>query len=162
MRAIILTNNKFDADRVFVKSVKDGIAKLCDCDGSVYSKKDIVGGQNFRDVEVIFSTWGMPKFSAREIEENFPNLKFLFYAAGSVQSFAKEFLERGVRVFSAWKLNAVPVVEYTVSAIVMANKGFFRMAKKGSPRGVKLNFLNKCAGNYNSNIGLLGCGSPNR
>lgn len=159
MKAIILTNNKADANRVFVQSVKDKISKSLDLDNKVHTKIDITNCNNFCDIEIIFSTWGMPTFTKEEIKQYFPSLKYLFYAAGSVQGFAKEFLECGVRVFSAWRFNAIPVVEYTVSAIIMANKGFFRMVKKGAPRPIKLLYLNKTAGNYNSNVGLLGCGS---
>lgn len=159
MKAIILTNNTFDANRVFVSEVKQKISAFCDLYDKVLSKKDILDKKNFDDVQIIFSTWGMPNFSKEEISEYFPNLKYLFYAAGSVQTFAEEFLQSGVRVFSAWRLNAIPVVEYTLSAILMANKGLFRMTKKGTPRFVKFDFLNKSAGNYNTNVGLLGCGS---
>lgn len=63
-----------------------------------------------------------------------PSLKAVFYGAGSVQAFARPFLNCGVKVFSACAANAVPVAEYTVAQIVLANKGFFsssRLAKMG-------------------------------
>lgn len=160
MKAIILTQNDWDAKRVYVQAVRDDIGKICQFDGKVYSKKDVLSNsKNFDDVEIIFSTWGMPKFSVQEIKEYLPKVKYLFYAAGSVQAFAKEFLECGVRVFSAWRDNAIPVIEYAVSNIILANKGFLRMVKKGAPRVIKYRFLTHTFGNYKSNIGLLGCGS---
>ena len=61
-----------------------------------------------------------------QIAEYFPNLKAVFYGAGSVQGFARPFLKSGVKVFSAWAANAVPVAEYTLSQILLANKGFFQ------------------------------------
>ena len=61
------------------------------------------------DAEYIFSTWGMPAFTEAEIEKFFPRLQALFYGAGSVRGFAREFLRKGIRVFSAWGANAVPV-----------------------------------------------------
>ena len=42
----------------------------------------------------------------------------------SVQSFARPYLRRGIRVFSAWAANAIPVAEYTTAQILLANKGF--------------------------------------
>lgn len=45
------------------------------------------------DVQYLFSTWGMPHFTKEEIRRWFPSLRAVFYAAGSVQSFAHEFLE---------------------------------------------------------------------
>jgi len=72
-------------------------------DETVYCKDDILShSEQFKDTEIILSTWGMPQFSEQEIKECFPSLKALFYGAGSVQGFAKEFLNCGVKVFSAW------------------------------------------------------------
>ena len=60
------------------------------------------------DLEAIFSTWGMPHLQSEHLEQ-LPNLKVVFYAAGSVQNFARPFLERGITVVSAWQANGVPV-----------------------------------------------------
>jgi len=120
----------------------------------------MLGRRDLRDVEVIFSTWGMPTLSEAEIEAHFPFLKAVFYGAGSVQGFARAFLRGGVRVFSAWGANAVPVAEFTVAQILLANKGFFQsvalMKSKGHSAG------RSCAqsfpGNWDAQIGLIGCG----
>lgn len=52
------------------------------------------------DCEIAFSTWGMPQFTKEEIAEYMPNLKAVFYSAGTVQYFARPFLESGIKVFS--------------------------------------------------------------
>ena len=97
-----------------------------DLDPIVYSKNDVIDSPDkFSDTEFIFSTWGMPVFTSEEIKEYFPSLKCVFYGAGSVQFFARPFLENGIKVFSAWGANAVPVAEYTVAQILLANKGYF-------------------------------------
>lgn len=75
--------------------------------------------------DYIFSTWGMPHFTREEIKKYLPNVKAVFYGAGSVQGFAREFLEEGVAVFSAWAANAVPVADYTFAEIMLASKGYF-------------------------------------
>ena len=59
-------------------------------------------------VEYVFSTWGMLALSAEEIREYLPSCKAVFYAAGSVQYFARPFLENGIAVHSAWAANGVP------------------------------------------------------
>jgi hypothetical protein len=41
-----------------------------------------------RDVEVIFSSWGMPTMTAEQLDA-LPKLRAVFYAAGTVQSFAR-------------------------------------------------------------------------
>ena len=53
----------------------------------------------YRDTELIFSTWDMPHFTREELQECFPALRAVFYAAGSVQHFAREFLAAGAHVF---------------------------------------------------------------
>jgi phosphoglycerate dehydrogenase-like enzyme len=81
----------------------------------------IVNGADFeahvphlQDLEVIFSTWGMPPLTEGQIAQ-LPRLQAVFYAAGSVQGFARPFLERHVLVVSAWAANAVPVAEFTLA-----------------------------------------------
>jgi phosphoglycerate dehydrogenase-like enzyme len=75
-----------------------------------------------RDAEIILATWGMPPLSPEQIAGTFPKLKAVFYAAGTVQSFARPFLARNIVVVSAWAANAVPVSEFTLAQILLANK----------------------------------------
>jgi len=113
------------------------------------------------ETEYIFSTWGMPKFTEEEIRLCFPNLKAVFYAAGSVQAFAREFMNCGVKIFSAWAANAVPVAEYTVAQILLANKGFFqacRREKDPESRREAAIYHRTFPGNYNCKVGLIGAG----
>jgi phosphoglycerate dehydrogenase-like enzyme len=125
---------------------------------TVCRKADILQNSlRFRDTEYVFSTWGMPVFSEEEISEYFPALKAVFYAAGSVQQFARPFLNCGVKVFSAWAANAVPVAEYTVAQIILANKGFFKtMAYTDWASAGKESKL--FPGNYNAKVGIIGAG----
>ena len=112
------------------------------------------------ECEVAFSTWGMPCFTVDEIREYMPHLKALFYAAGSVQSFAAPFLECGVKVFSAYAANAVPVAEYTLAQITLAAKGFYQSAKfyRLSPRRA-MRHANAFTGNFGCKVGLIGLGA---
>ena len=77
------------------------------------------------DTEALFTTWGMRSYTADHIKQNFPCLKYIFYGAGTVQSFARPFMENGVRIFSAWQANGVPVAEFTVSQIILCGKRYF-------------------------------------
>lgn len=132
-----------------------------DYKGSCYTKADVLcQREQFADTEIIFSTWGMPAFTEQEIETYLPNLKCIFYAAGSVQQFARPFLNKGVRIFSAWAANAVPVAEYTVAQIILANKGFFAtapIAKSGDRQRAKA-VLAGFSGNYGAKVGIIGAG----
>ena len=157
MRSIFLCNKKSNVEKVYA----DSFEKLSDVERRVYSSADVLGEpEAFSEVEYIFSTWGMPAMSEDEIKSCFPNLKCVFYAAGSVQAFARPFLACGVKVFSAWAANAVPVVEYTLAQIILANKGFFahsREMKKGNREAGKL-MRDSYPGNYGENVGIIGVG----
>ena len=115
------------------------------------------------EVEYVFSTWGMPSLSCDIIAEYLPSLKTVFYAAGSVQGFARPFLERSVRVFSAWGANGIPVAEVTVAQIILANKGYFQRLKCGLREGWD---NRSCAvafeGNFDTKVGIIGVGMIGR
>jgi len=109
--------------------------------------------------EFIFATWGMPALTEDQIAEYLPNLKCIFYAASSVHSFAMPFLNRGVRIFNAWDSMSKPVAEFCVSAIVLANKGFFRLFNR--TKRTQEDYWSQshhCKGNVGRCVGLVGLG----
>lgn len=127
----------------------------------IYSKENLTNGENtqLKNVEYIFSTWGMAELCEEQIAELLPNLKAIFYAAGTVKYFARPFLNRGVKIFSAWGANAVPVAEVTVAEIVLANKGFFQTLHNGnSSVWAEHNNGKPHPGNFNTNVGIIGAG----
>ena len=161
MKTIFLTNYRDKFESVYPESVIDYLKLNAESDGVCFSKEDILNRRNdFKDTEYIFSTWGMADFTEEEIREIFPALKCVFYAAGTVQYFARPFLNCGVKVFSAWAANAVPVAEYTVAQIILANKGYFttsRISSRGDRENAKEIFT-KYRGNYGAKVGIIGVG----
>ncbi len=161
MRSILLSKNQDAAFRVYSENLLKTLKNIASLDDGIYDKEKIIKNPSgFLDVQYIFSTWGMEVFSEKEIKEIFPSLKAIFYSAGTVQSFARPFLNCGVKVFSAWAANAVPVAEYSVSQIILANKGFFSCSELKSHGEEKESFevSKNYFGNYNANIGLIGVG----
>ena len=162
MKAIFLSDAKAMLMRVFAPSVRERLEKLVTISSDVYDKKDVLASPtSFADTEIIFSTWGMPVFTEEEIARIFPKLRCVFYAAGTVQAFARPHLASGVRVFSAWAANAVPVAEYTLAQILLAGKGFYSYARKIRDREAYLRLRDerdRYPGNYDVRIGLIGCG----
>lgn len=77
------------------------------------------------EVEVIFSCWGMPKLSPEQLA-SMPALKAVFYASGSVKSFAGPMLEKGIVVCSAAAANAIPVAEFCLAQILLSCKAAYR------------------------------------
>ena len=138
------------------------LIKSTEIDRICYKKADVIADpEKFSDVEYIFSTWGMPRFEEEEIKKCFPSLKAIFYGAGTVKGFAKPFLDLGIKVFSAWGANAVPVAEYTVAQIILANKGFYQSCRRyrsnESHDKARAHF-GASRGNYGARIGIIGAG----
>lgn len=124
-------------------------------DSKVFTKADVLASpEQFHETEYVFSSWGMPSFTEEEIRNCFPSLKAVFFGAGTVQYFARPFLHCGVRVFSAWGANAVPVAEYTVAQIILANKGFFKSKVFTGNNDSFQHYL----GNFDATVGIIGAG----
>ena len=135
------------------------------CDEKIYTKQDVLAdADGFANTEFIFSSWGMPHFSEEEIKKVFPALKAVFYAAGTVQGFAAEFLHCGVKVYSAWAANAIPVAEYTLAQILLSSKGFFALSSLQSKgeivRAEKIK--ESYPGNFDITVGIIGAGMIGR
>ncbi|HEX2999296.1 MAG TPA: hydroxyacid dehydrogenase, partial [Armatimonadota bacterium] len=109
--------------------------------------------------DVIVSTWGMPAVDA-EFLKHAPNLRAVFYAAGTVKGFAVPALwEHGITVSSAAPANAVPVAEYTIAVILLSNKRFWTTMRHPRheaplPEGVP--------GNYRRTVGIIGASMVGR
>ena len=160
-KAVVLNNNPEGCRAVYGKGRWDRLAELTDLvPGIVTGEQLPARSAELRDVEVAFSTWGLPQLGADELR-HLPSLKILFYAAGSVRSFAPPLLERGIRVVSSWAANAVPVAEFTLAQVLLSCKGYWRNVndftgpetRSGAFRGV---------GNFGETVGIIGAGMVGR
>ena len=161
MKAIFLCQKTDKIWKVYDEQTVAAISRLVDVKKHIHSKEDILRApENYKDVEIIFSTWDMPVMSEDEIRHTLPSLKCVFYAAGSVQFFARPFLACGVKVFSAWAANAVPVAEMTLALIILSNKGYFLSSRvySKSGRAAADKVFSLCAGNYGETVGIIGAG----
>ena len=161
MRAIFLCEKTDKIFRVYNADVISELQKLTNIGKKIYTKADVLADPTaFSEVELIFSTWGMPQLTEDEIKACFPSLKCVFYGAGTVQKFARPFLNCGVKVFSAWAANAVPVAEYTVAQIILAGKDFFVQSRllATEDRAAAQARHGAHFGNYRKKVGLIGCG----
>lgn len=79
--------------------------------------------------EVLVTGWRTPLIDAAVLDAA-PNLTRILHIAGSVkEQFTPEIWERGIEVSSAVDANAVPVAEFTLAAILMANKRVVQIAR---------------------------------
>ena len=165
MKAIFLANNKGNIDYVYPREAQERIRALVDIDlDNVYCQEDLVESpEKFKDVEYIFSTWSMPGGGEDkdDFARFFPNAKALFYAAGSVKYFAKHYLDKNIKIFSAFAANAVPVAEFTLAQILLANKGYFGALRSFKGEGdykTSGDYSRARKGNYSTNVGIVGAG----
>ena len=158
-KAVFMSQDKPVIPNVYAESLRAEMAEIFEFLPDIYSLKD----ENedlaaLADVEVIFSTWGMPKLEEEQIRTLLPNLKAIFYGAGSVQYFARPYLACGVEIFSAWAANAVPVAEVTVAQIILANKGYYQRMQYEDGAWANHGMKHAPLGNYNTNVGIIGAG----
>lgn len=165
--AVYMTDtNPVTFHEVYPDSRMEQIRELCDIPDEVITSANLEEHRALlAKTEYIFSTWGMLSLTEEQIAEYLPKLKAVFYAAGSVQFFARPFLNSGVKVFSAWAANAVPVAEYTVAQIILAGKGMFRdmrmmreAKEKHAARAAAAAYTRTLPCNYGTKVGILGIG----
>jgi phosphoglycerate dehydrogenase-like enzyme len=80
--------------------------------------------------DLVLSGWGCPALSA-DVLDRAPALRAIFHTAGTVKSHVTGACwERGLVVSSAAAANALPVAEYTLAAILFANKRVFQLQQR--------------------------------
>ena len=114
-----------------------------------------------KETEVIFSCWGMPKLTTAQIER-MPKLKAVFYAGGSVNGLAGNYLERGITVCTAVEANAIPVAEFCLAQILLACKGTYHNSQLCKKVPWKQGEMPVGRGVYGETVALVGIGAVSR
>ncbi|MEV6950581.1 hydroxyacid dehydrogenase [Streptomyces sp. NPDC051183] len=111
------------------------------------------------EAEVLLTFWGAPAIDARALSAA-PRLRTVVHAAGSVKHFVTEACwDRGITVSSAALANSLPVAEYTVAMVLLANKCVMQLREeyrrdRGSRHDWHLRYGH--AGNYRRTVGIVG------
>jgi phosphoglycerate dehydrogenase-like enzyme len=110
-------------------------------------------------IDVLVTGWGCPMVTP-EVVRAAPNLKLIAHAAGTVKfTLDPAVYEAGIRVTHAADANAVPVAEYTLAAIIFANKRVFELRDRyraDPSRRSSYALMDEPIGNYHRTIGLIG------
>lgn len=160
MKIALFGTNQIQFSKVYTPGVLKKLGEYGVLSEKINQKNLEENADFLSDCEIAFSTWGMPQFTKEEIAKYMPKLKAVFYSAGTVQYFARPFLESGIKVFSAFAANAVPVAEYTFAQITLAAKGYFQAASNYRTLPVRaLAFANSSTGNFDCKVGLVGLGA---
>lgn len=108
--------------------------------------------------EVLLTCWGAPRLDASALAL-LPRLRAVIHAAGTVKAIVTdECRRRGIRVSSGAAANALPVAEYTVAMILLANKRTLWMARRfGELRSAwRSSEIPRDIGNYHKTVGIVG------
>jgi phosphoglycerate dehydrogenase-like enzyme len=112
-----------------------------------------------READLLFTCWGVPELDEPTLAAA-PRLRAVVHAAGSIRRHITEACwRRGLLVSSAAWANALPVAEYTVAVVLLANKRVLRIRDAyRAQRGIRpdLQALYVGAGNYHRTVGIVG------
>lgn len=115
--------------------------------------------------EVLITGWGCPPIDEAALRSA-PRLRAVVHTAGSVKPHVTEACwRRGIEVTSAASANAVPVAEYTLAAILFANKRVLAVREEyRQQRGREADWHARLAdaGNHRRRIGIVGASRVGR
>ena len=122
-------------------------------------------GFDLSQVEVLLTSWGCPKLDA-DVLARAPALRMVAYAAGTVKPVVSDaFWERGIAISSAAAANAIPVAEYALAMILLANKNAFATRERyRQERNLRFPVKPPAgdAGNYGAVVGIIGASRTGR
>lgn len=159
VKGIIIMDDVFTTE-VYPDYIQKELDNYVEMVSKPITKYDLVKDLSILNkVEVIFSSWGAPHFD-KTILDAAPNLKIVFYAAGSIKKVVSdEFWDRGIRITTANSANAIPVAEFTLACTILGLKNTIAMKNlikdtkeypKPGTRNIK--------GGFKAKIGLISLG----
>jgi phosphoglycerate dehydrogenase-like enzyme len=111
--------------------------------------------------DVLLTGWACPPIDDSVLQRS-PRLGLIAHAAGTVKDHITPAVwERGVRVSSAAAANAVPVAEFTLAAMLFANKQVFAAHERYRRKRIDL-MLPLDAGNRGKTMGIVGASRVGR
>lgn len=112
-----------------------------------------------RQADILLTGWGCP-YIDRAVLAAAPDLKLVAHAAGTVKFLVDPSLyEAGILVTHAAEANAIPVAEFTLAAIIFANKRVLELRdlyRADHSRRSTWAVMDEPIGNYGRTIGLIG------
>ncbi|BCW63010.1 hydroxyacid dehydrogenase [Arthrobacter sp. TS-15] len=114
--------------------------------------------------EILITGWGCPPLTA-EVLDQAPMLQYVLHAAGTVKDhITEEVWDRGIQVSSAAVANSIPVAEYTLAMILLANKKVLQLsAAYAKEQGaLPAEDLFPSLGNYRKTVGVIGASKIGR
>jgi len=122
-------------------------------------------GTDLSKIEILVTSWGCPRIE-KSLVDGMPKLRLIAHLAGTVKGFIDELVwKRRVNIINAVPANAVPVAEYTLAAILFANKRVFQLQNfyhRHHENRAPWTLEAPNVGNYNKTIGIVGASQVGR
>jgi phosphoglycerate dehydrogenase-like enzyme len=116
------------------------------------------GGDFVAETEALFTGWGSPALAGSDLAA-FPRLRVIFHSGGSVKHLLTDDIwERGIRVTSAARANAIPVAEFTFAQIILSLKQVWTLCQAIREAQTFVRRDAETASGYGSTVGLLSLG----
>ena len=116
------------------------------------------------ETEVLLTGWGCRMIDGAVLAAA-PRLRYVLHAAGSLKHHVgAECWERGIQVSTAADANAIPVAEYTLAMILLANKRVLQIGRElhRARAAVDPEKLFPDLGNYGKRVGIIGASKIGR
>lgn len=160
-RRVSFAFGAIDTSDVFSSSDWQRLASLCSIDDPAPLRvlDDRRAKNLLAQTDILVTGWGCPPIMSGVLADA-PRLKLIAHAAGSVRGLVSAAVfERGIIVTNAADANAIPVAEFTLAAILLANKQVLAEARRyrGERRALNVYTDTKTsAGNYGKIVGIIG------
>lgn len=110
------------------------------------------------ETDILITGWGCPKLDSVALAAA-PRLTHVLHAGGTVKHHVSdECWERGIHISTAADANSIPVAEYTVAMILLANKRVLQIARKLHTEKVEIepDLVFPDMGNFGKRVGIIG------
>jgi phosphoglycerate dehydrogenase-like enzyme len=129
---VVLAMARRIASDVLTEAHMERLRAICEVPDAVPLSRfdDARAGALLPAAEILLTGWGCARID-EEVLSRAPALRAIVHAAGTVKGHVAEACwDRGVAVTSAAAANALPVAEYTLAAILFANKHVFQLQQR--------------------------------
>lgn len=150
--------------RIFPPERIAGVAEACDVVGHVEEFTSPDARAILADVDALITGWGSPVVDASVLDAA-PRLRAIVHSAGTVKPYiTADVLRRGVQVSSMAAANALPVAEFTVAMIVLANKRILPIAARYRADRTEFDIEDgfPSLGNFDKTVGIVGASKIGR
>jgi len=151
-------------DALFPPSLIERLHHLVQCDADTVIADFHDPGLELSGTNVLITGWGCPRIDG-PVLDRLPELRLIAHVAGTVKGHLDPACwRRGIQITTATAANAVPVAEFTVAQIVLANKAVAASARhyaqhrdRSWPAAAP-----QVIGNYGRTVGIIGASTIGR